>query len=304
MGAPARPRLGLRRRDVQTRNVCNAAETIGMLEAAGFRLAEMGHLSFAEQVAAFREAEAVVGVLGSGLTGLIYSPDSVRVMSVAPANWRDVFFHALIQARGGLYSDVLGTPLWDGEGVDRDAPFFLRRRDVLGGLERMMLPEAELAPGGVVHVCGMVLPRRLSPPLVDFEFRVGANTATRREDGWADPEAEATWTLGPHSRLVLPMPPSSGPLLLELVLSTSLAPPHLVSRPLRVSVGGTELGALAVMAPGTYNLQLPEACAGGGSIELRFDHPITTSPRDLGMSEDARPLGVSFHRLRIRQLQG
>ena len=180
-------RLGLLRRDVRTRNVFNADETIEVLEQAGFGLVEMGHVSFVEQVAAFREAEAVFGVLGSGLPGLIYSPDGVRAMRVAPANWRDVFFHALLQARSGLYSDVLGTPLWDGDGVDRDAPFFLRRRDILSGLERIMLPEPELAPRGLVHVCGLVLPRLLTRATVDFDFRVGPNTVSRREDGWADP---------------------------------------------------------------------------------------------------------------------
>ncbi len=296
-------RLGLLRRDVRTRNVFNADETIEVLAQAGFGLVEMGHVSFVEQVAAFREAEAVFGVLGSGLTGLIYSPDEVRAMSVAPANWRDVFFHALLQARSGLYSDVLGTPLWDGDGVDRDAPFFLRRRDILSGLERIMLPEAELAPRGLVHVCGMVLPRRLTHAVVDFEFRVGPNTTTQAEDGWAGPEFEATWTLGATSRLVLPMPDVSGPLLLELVLSTSLAPPHLVSRPLQVSVGGVDLAPIVVAGAGTYNVELPRECVRDGRLEFHFRHPIVTSPRDLGVSPDDRPLAISFHRLRVRQLQ-
>ena len=167
-----------------------------------------------------------------------------------------------------------------------------------------MLPEAELAPHGLVHVCGLVLPRRLEPALVDFEFRVGPNNATRREDGWADPEVEATWTLGAESRLVLPMPATSGPLLLELVVSTSLAPPHLVSRPLQINVGGVDLAPIVVAGAGTYNVELPRECVGDGRLEFRFRHPIVTSPRDLGVSPDDRPLAISFHRLRVRQLRG
>jgi len=152
-------------------------------------------------------------------------------------------------------------------------------------------------------VCGMVLPRRLTHAVVDFEFRVGPNTTTRPEDGWAGPELEATWTLGASSRLVLPMPEVSGPLLLELVLSTSLALPHLVSRPLQVSVGGVDLAPIVVAGAGTYNVELPRACVRDGRLEFHFRHPIVTSPRDLGVSPDDRPLAISFHRLRVRQLR-
>ncbi len=297
------PRLGLLRRDVTTRHIANADEVAELLGSAGFQVVEMAPLPFVEQVAAFREAEEVAGVLGSGLTGLIYSPEGVRVLSVAPANWRDVFFHALIQARGGLYADVLGTPLWTGEGVDRDAPFFLRRRDLLAALDRMARPEAELAPEGVVALCGLVLPRRLQPVLAAIDFRTGAETRTRVTDGWAEPEAEATWTLGPQSRVSLALPPSTGPLMLEMVLSTSLAPPHLVSRPLAVSAGGVELGVLVVAAGGTYDLSLPRSCLGDGLLELEFRHALTTSPRDLGMSGDERAISISFHALRVRGMR-
>jgi hypothetical protein len=52
----------------------------------------MSNLSFENQVAAFNAASTVFCVLGSGLTGLIYSPDKVSVIAPAPEDWGDAFF--------------------------------------------------------------------------------------------------------------------------------------------------------------------------------------------------------------------
>ena len=62
-------------------------------------MVEIGGLSFAEQVATFAAAQTIVGVLGSGLSGMLYSPAGVRVLTLAPSRWSDLFFFALMQNR-------------------------------------------------------------------------------------------------------------------------------------------------------------------------------------------------------------
>src|SRR3954449_2320215 len=42
------------------------------------------------------------------------------------------------------------------------------------------------------------------------DFRAGGNSGVYRRSGWAEPEPEHTWTIGPESRLELPRPTTPG----------------------------------------------------------------------------------------------
>lgn len=116
-------RLALMRRDWSTRTIVNADEVQTFLSAAGFHVIDMAGLSFTEQVRVFRSAEIVFSVLGSGLTGLVYSPDGVKVIAASPSGWSDRFFYALTQLRGGRWAEIKGSTTWAGDGMLRDAPF-------------------------------------------------------------------------------------------------------------------------------------------------------------------------------------
>jgi hypothetical protein len=117
-------KLALLRRDWPTRGISNIAEVADLLETEGFQLAELAGMRFADQVRLFASAEIVFGVLGSGLTGLVYSPDNVAVVAASPTGFSDRFFYALAQRRGGTWADVKGPSRWNGrDGLKRDAPF-------------------------------------------------------------------------------------------------------------------------------------------------------------------------------------
>jgi hypothetical protein len=101
-------KVALLRRRSAARVLENWDEIAIMLGAEGYKMIDIAEMSFADQVGTFRGAEAVFGTLGSGLTGLIYSPIGVAVTSVAPAIFGDRFFYALAADRHGRYADVRG----------------------------------------------------------------------------------------------------------------------------------------------------------------------------------------------------
>lgn len=116
-------KLALLRQDWTTRAVANIEQVEGVLRAEGFHITDMAGRPFADQVNAFHCAEIVFGILGSGLTGLAYSPDLVRVVAASPSGFSDRFFYALVQERRGRWAEVKGPTRWAGEGMMRDAPF-------------------------------------------------------------------------------------------------------------------------------------------------------------------------------------
>lgn len=108
-GNDAGERVALLRLGPAGRAILNGDEVRSHLERRGFRCVAVGSLPFRDQVAVFRRARLVFGVLGSDLAGLLYAPDGVRVITAAPAGFGDEFFHALIQLRGGRHADLRGV---------------------------------------------------------------------------------------------------------------------------------------------------------------------------------------------------
>ena len=121
---PGYEKIALMRRDWPTRGILNGEEIERFFEARGFRITDAGGMPFVEQVRMFQSASVVFGVIGSGLTGLIYSPNGVRVIGAGPALWGDRFFVALGQHRAAAWAEVRGPSQWDGKtGHLRDALF-------------------------------------------------------------------------------------------------------------------------------------------------------------------------------------
>ena len=91
------PRLNLLRGPGDLRNIVNAQEVNAKLNRRGFKSVNIGTLSFREQVAAFRHATGLFSVLGSSLTGVVYSPAEIGVIAAAPGGWADNFFYGIIR---------------------------------------------------------------------------------------------------------------------------------------------------------------------------------------------------------------
>ncbi len=135
---PGRERIALMRRDRPTRTIVNGSEVEAALTAAGFVLTDATGLPFVEQVRMFQSATTIFGVLGSGLTGLIYSPNGVNVVAVAPSGWGDDFFYGIARQRNAKWAEVRGQSHWNKtDGLLRDAPFEVPLRSLHEALETL-----------------------------------------------------------------------------------------------------------------------------------------------------------------------
>ena len=119
-------------RSNKERELIEAEGAYAMMRSAGFVRVSPADLDFVDQVRLFQGASDIVSVIGSGLTGLIYSPDRVRVLGLAPASWGDRFFYALGQHRNAAWSEVRGQSC----GEDRRiAPFSITLAAVQHGFD-------------------------------------------------------------------------------------------------------------------------------------------------------------------------
>jgi hypothetical protein len=139
--APMARRVALLRRPGDGRDIENWKEVGEALRDRGYDHVHIADLTFEAQVRVFTESRSVVSVLGSGLTGLIYSPQAVRVASFAPSHFGDRFFYGLICGRQGRYADVRGyAPAPTNGGTDR-SPFELSVARLHDALDALDAPE-------------------------------------------------------------------------------------------------------------------------------------------------------------------
>ena len=103
-------RVALLRRNLKTRNLSNLDEIQQFLLANGWEIIDVGHLPFAEEVALYANAAAVLSIQGSTQSNLIYAPMHVKVISLTPIAWGDANPFGLTQNRHGSFADVRGMP--------------------------------------------------------------------------------------------------------------------------------------------------------------------------------------------------
>ena len=108
---------------VRTRKLRDEAAIMRRARARGFQCVAPGTLPFAAQVAAFKGARRIVGVMGATLSNLVFAPRGAQAFVLAPANMPDTFFWFICGLRGIRMIDLrcAGAPGqqddtgWDGE---------------------------------------------------------------------------------------------------------------------------------------------------------------------------------------------
>ena len=118
-----RRRIYVSRRLAGRRHIVNEDELLPTLEAHGFETVLTEELSFAEQIALFAEAEAVIGAHGAGLSNLAFAPRECRVLEVLTPSCLRWMYYLLCAQLGQRYHYLIADEAIPAGGEHRDAGF-------------------------------------------------------------------------------------------------------------------------------------------------------------------------------------
>lgn len=115
-----------------------------------------------------------------------------------------------------------------------------------------------------------------------------------RVSGWSATEKEITWSEGRSAVLQFAGLPSSTSLRLKMTLAALTSPPQLPAQTVEVYANGQKIADWQVSGKAEFTALIPSQSATENTtlkIELRI--PQAKSPKELGISDDPRVLGIS-----------
>jgi hypothetical protein len=131
-------------------------------------------------------------------------------------------------------------------------------------------------------------------------FGTGGDGAAFISTGWSSPEPGHTWSDKNSATLVLDLPPSSTPLRLRMHLTGLKKAPELPFQPVELLANDAKVADWQVGDEAEYTTELPaDLVRSGGPLRLEFRIPHATTPKQLGLANDERVLGVALHSLEI-----
>lgn len=173
-----------------------------------------------------------------------------------------------------------------------------------------LIPDSDrwCSPLEKLIVCGNpnadTLPRTSAamPRLTHDAFTFAPSNAGVRllGEGWSEPELSGVWSQASRATLELTRPHDlAAPLWLGLELD-GFAPEDGHQQRVELLANGRRLGRWSLPERQTTSLSalLPRGEPGSLTLEFRIEAP--TRPRDRGLGEDARQLGVHLRRLEVR----
>jgi capsular polysaccharide biosynthesis protein len=113
------------------RALINEDQICMRLMDSGFEAVEPGAMTLEQQIAAFRGAELVVGVMGAALTNIVFCQPGARVVSLVPANFPDTFFWFIATHKGLSYTEIRGDQITTEFPAPTTANFLIRESDIL-----------------------------------------------------------------------------------------------------------------------------------------------------------------------------
>ncbi|CAO3383422.1 glycosyltransferase family 61 protein [Azospirillum argentinense] len=99
-------RLFVTRRSMGSRRVVDEDDLAAQAEACGYTVVEPGLLDLPEQIALFKGASRIVGVMGAAMTNIVFAPPGAQVVNLTPAGMPDTFFWFIATLRGLDYTEV------------------------------------------------------------------------------------------------------------------------------------------------------------------------------------------------------
>ncbi|MEP6956117.1 MAG: hypothetical protein ABI883_04775, partial [Chthoniobacterales bacterium] len=132
-------------------------------------------------------------------------------------------------------------------------------------------------------------------------FATGGESKKFTQTGWGDAETEFTWTTGQSAKLLFKFAPSPEPLKLRMRLAGFLHPPGLTSQPVEILANSQKVAAWQVSGAAEFTATIPAALAQTGALNIEIKTPKAASPKALGVSDDARVLGVSCYEVELER---
>ena len=124
-------------------------------------------------------------------------------------------------------------------------------------------------------------------------FGHGGNARRYLRSGWHRPEDEFTWTTAGPAVLQLEIPATDRPLTLRMKLAGMIEREEVPVQPTKVFANDQQIAEWQVGATGEFSAVIPRHIASSGTplkLALHVENAVT--PRDLGIGEDDRILGV------------
>jgi len=292
--------VALMRHGTQLRPIVNEAAVHDALRAQGAFIMDPGQFGLAEKIAVMRAAKIVIGDIGSNLITAIYARPGTGMVTLGAANWDDNYFGNIFQRQGAFLADIRGVALPRGDEGPAHAPVVINPADVVAGVQAVAAAQA--APPGAPVVAGRMLARAPGGVVWRIRFGVQGDAGPHLASEFSAPEGAFTWSVGPVARLrVNGFVAPAHDCWLEVKGVGFVARPHLVSRPLAVSVNGVFLGEYDIDELTHLYFPAPAAVLGrSADLEIAFYHKVCPSPRDMGVSGDGRALGFMFEMVGLR----
>jgi hypothetical protein len=121
--------------------------------------------------------------------------------------------------------------------------------------------------------------------------------------GWAAPESWGTWSEGQEVQIAVRVAPQSTAIVIDVL--AFVMPPRLTQRVI-VSIDGVEALSTRLTQVQDNVLEIPLSAAvqdklkNGQPLILQIHLPDATSPRNLGLNDDARVMGLGLKSLSVR----
>lgn len=134
----------------------------------------------------------------------------------------------------------------------------------------------------------------------NFAFGFADSGRPHLGQGWSI-EPHWSWSTGEAADLALPLPPGEGDLHLELDLTPCVHPPSVPTQRVRILTAGALALERRLAGAAKLHLRVPDPVLPGlvGALPIRFEHPDSVVPREIGLSSDPRRLGICLTRARL-----
>ncbi|MDP9154915.1 MAG: hypothetical protein M3O74_11780 [Pseudomonadota bacterium] len=136
----------------------------------------------------------------------------------------------------------------------------------------------------------------------DFDFTKPGSVSPLMLSGFSAMEESGTWTEGRDASFKCELPPSDAfkPTRVEVVTSAFVSGSRQQHMTVSSNASTTTQAATFKSAGEIQTITLPLTQSNSGWLSLRFSLPDAISPKEVGMSTDDRPLGLSVKAIRFR----